>query len=63
MRLTNRKTIPVCIYHYVLIHAGKDNGVSLKTVFENFKKQGIGFNKKKAEKLIKKAFLISDCEK
>jgi len=60
MRLTNRKTIPVCDYHHKLIHDGKYEGVSLKTVFKNFRKEGIGFNKKKAEALIKKASLVSD---
>jgi len=60
MRLTNRKTIPVCHYHHKLIHSGKYDGVSLKNVFNNFKEEGIGFNKKKAEALIKKASLVSD---
>ena len=62
MRLTNRKTIPVCSHHHNLIHSGKYDGVSLKTVFNNFKKEGIGFDKKKAEALIKKASLSSDYE-
>ena len=62
MRLTNRKTIPVCSHHHNLIHSEKYDGVSLKTVFSNFKKEGIGFNKKKAEALIKKASLSSDYE-
>lgn len=60
MRLTNRKTIPVCPYHHKLIHSGKYDGVSLKNTFENFKNEGIGFNKKKAEAHIKKASLSSD---
>lgn len=60
MRLVNRKTIPVCPYHHKLIHSGKYDGVSLKTVFKNVKNEGIGFNKKKAEALVKKASLISD---
>jgi hypothetical protein len=60
MRLTNRKTIPVCDYHHKLIHDGRYDGVSLKTVFNNFRKEGIGFNKKKAEALVKKASLVSD---
>lgn len=60
MRLTNRKTIPVCRHHHKLIHSGKYDGVSLKNVFKNFKNEGIGFNKKKAEALIKKASLSSD---
>ena len=34
MRLTNRKTIPVCPYHHKLIHSGKYDGVSLKNTFE-----------------------------
>lgn len=46
MRLTNRKTIPICKYHHNLIHAGNYYGVLLKTVFKNFKKEGIGYNKK-----------------
>lgn len=46
MRLTNRKTIFVCNHHHKLIHAGKYDEVSLKTVFNNFRKEGIGFNKK-----------------
>lgn len=62
MRLTNRKTIPVCFYHHNLIHSGKYDGVSLKIVFENFRNEGIGFDKKKANALIKKASLISDYE-
>jgi group II intron reverse transcriptase/maturase len=62
MRLTNRKTIPVCSHHHNLIHSGKYDGVSLKTVFDNFKREGIGFNKKKAEALIEKASLSSDYE-
>lgn len=60
MRLINRKTIPVCDHHHKLIHDGKYDGVSLKNVFKNFRKEGIGFNKKKAEALIKKASLVSD---
>jgi group II intron reverse transcriptase/maturase len=63
MRLTNRKTIPVCLHHHNLIHSGKYDGVSLKTVFENFKKEGIGFNRKDAKALIEKASLSSDYEK
>jgi len=63
MRLTNRKTIPVCSHHHYLIHSGKYDGVSLKTVFENFKNEGIGFNRKEAKALIEKASLISDHEK
>jgi len=39
MRLTNRKTIPICKYHHNLIHAGNYYGVLLKTVFKNFKKE------------------------
>lgn len=60
MCLTNRKTIPVCDYQHKLIHDDKYDGVSLKTVFKNFRKESIGFNKKKAEALIKKASLVSD---
>jgi len=63
MRLTNRKAIPVCQHHHNLIHAGKCNGVSLKTVFQNFKKEGIGFNQKKAEALVKRADLSLDSKK
>ena len=62
MRLTNRKTISVCSHHHNLNHLGKYGGVFLKIVFNNFKKEGIGFNKKKAEVLIKKAALSSDYE-
>jgi len=62
MRLTNRKTIPVCTHCHGLIHSGKYDGVSLKTVFNNFEKEGIGFNKKKAKELIRKASLSSDYE-
>jgi len=60
MRLVNRKTIPVCQYHHKLIHSGKYDGVSLKNIFKNFKNEGIGFNKNKAEALIKTASLCSD---
>lgn len=59
-RLTNPKTIPACDYHYKLIHDGKYDGMSLKTVFKNFRKEGIGFNKKKAEALIKKVSVVSE---
>jgi group II intron reverse transcriptase/maturase len=61
MRLVNRKTLPVCKYHHNQIHSGKYDGTSLKTLFDSFKKGGIGFNKNKAETLIKKAFNLSDC--
>lgn len=54
MRLVNRKTLPVCKYHHNLIHAGKYDGKSLRSIFEAFKNNGIGFNKRKAMALIKK---------
>jgi len=55
MRLVNRKTLPVCKFHHGLIHAGKYNGESLKSLFNSFKENGVGFNKAKAEALIMKA--------
>ena len=54
MRLVNRKTLPVCRRHHEEIHAGLYDGKSLKSLFNSFKDNGIGFNKNKAEKLIKK---------
>lgn len=47
MGLTNYKTISVCSYHYKLIHSGKYDDTSLKTIFKNFKNKGIGFDEKK----------------
>ena len=55
MRLVNRKTLPVCKFHHGLIHAGKYNGESLKSLFNSFKENSIDFNKAKAEALIIKA--------
>lgn len=55
MRLVNRKTLPVCKFHHGLIHAGKYDGESLKSLFNSFKENGVGFNKAKAEALIMKA--------
>lgn len=60
MRLTNRKTVSVCSHHHKLIHLGKYDGLSLRTIFKNFEKEGIGYNKNKAEALIIKASLSSD---
>jgi len=37
-----------------MIHSGDYNGVSLKSLFESCKNNGVSFNKTKAEKLIKK---------
>ena len=55
MRLVNRKTLPVCKFHHGLIHAGKYDGESLKSLFNSFKENGVGFDKAKAEALIMKA--------
>jgi hypothetical protein len=51
----NRKTLPVCKHHHNLIHAGKYDKDSLSNLFDSFKKNGVGFNKKKAKALISKA--------
>ena len=59
MRLVNRKTLPVCSFHHKLIHDGKYDGISLKYLFDSFRKEGIGFNKAKATLLIEKASNIS----
>lgn len=55
MQLVNRKTLPFCKLHYQMIHNGDYDGESLKSLFESFKKNGVGFNKFKAAKLIKKS--------
>ena len=55
MRLVNRKTLPVCKRHHNMIHSGEYDGESLKSLFKSFKNNGVGFNKNKADKLIKKA--------
>lgn len=47
MRLVNRKILPVCKQHHKLIHAGKYDGESLSNLFKTFKKNGIGYQKKK----------------
>jgi len=54
MRIVNRKTIPVCKEHHLMIHRGDYDGKSLKLLFENFKKNGVGFSKKKARGLLVK---------
>jgi hypothetical protein len=60
MRLVNRKTLPVCRKHHLEIHKGHYDGASLKSLFNSFKRQGVGFQKAKAEALIKS---IKDEEK
>jgi group II intron reverse transcriptase/maturase len=55
MRLTNRKTLPVCREHHLQIHSGKYDGVSLKKLFATFKYMGVGFNELKAKSLIEKS--------
>ena len=60
MRLVNRKTLPLCKSHHNQVHSGKYDGESLSNLFESFKKKGIGFNKAKANVLIKKASNLSD---
>ncbi len=55
MRIVNRKTLPVCREHHLQIHKGEYDAVSLKSLFESFKEQGIGFKKYKADSLIKKS--------
>ena len=49
MRLVNRKTLPVCKTHHDEIHSGKYDGKSLSKLFDTFKRNGVGFNKQKAE--------------
>lgn len=53
--LVNRKTLPVCKFRHGLIHAGKYDGESLKSLFDSFKENGVGFTKAKSEALIIKA--------
>ena len=55
MRLVNRKTLPVCKTHHDEIHSGKYDGESLSKLFESFKRNGVGFDKYKAETIVKKA--------
>nr|YP_009495515.1 reverse transcriptase [Psammoneis japonica]AWQ64245.1 reverse transcriptase [Psammoneis japonica] len=55
MRLVNRKTLPVCTRHHKDIHDGIYSGESLRSLFDTFQNNGVGFNKKKAEALIEKA--------
>jgi len=59
MRLVNRKTLPLCIPHHKQVHAGKYDGESLSSLFEFFKEKGVGFNKAKANVLIKKVSNLS----
>jgi retron-type reverse transcriptase len=63
MRLVNRKTLPVCKRHHVMIHSGQYDGESLKSLFNSFKNNGVGFNKVKAEKLIQKVEGIESSKK
>lgn len=53
MRIVNRKTLPVCKEHHNMIHSGVYSGESLSTLFDKFKSNGVGFNKKKARDLVK----------
>lgn len=62
MRLVNRKTLPVCKFHHQMIHNGKYDGESLKSLFESFKKKGVGFDKVKAAKLIKKIEVLASTQ-
>lgn len=55
MRLVNRKTLPVCKVHHKHVHDGKYDGESLKSLFDTFKFNGVGYNKIKAQALIEKA--------
>ena len=55
MRLVNRKTLPVCKRHHQMIHSGEYDGKSLRSLFDSFKKHGVGFNNAKALKLIERA--------
>jgi len=54
MRLVNRKTLPVCKEHHLQIHKGIYDGMSLKKLFDSFETKGIGFDKKKANKIVNK---------
>ena len=54
MRLVNRKTLPVCREHHLQIHKGIYDSTSLKKLFESFKDKGVGFDKKKANKIVNK---------
>lgn len=40
MRLVNRKTLPVCKRHHVMIYSGQYDGESLKSLFNSFKNNG-----------------------
>lgn len=55
MRLVNRKTLPVCKQHHKDIHDGVYDGESLRSLFNTFQSNGVGFNKRKVEALIAKA--------
>jgi group II intron reverse transcriptase/maturase len=54
MRLVNRKTLPICKTHHLEIHSGKYDSITLSELFNSFKRNGVGFNKYKAEALIAK---------
>jgi group II intron reverse transcriptase/maturase len=53
MRIVNRKTLPVCRKHHLEIHRRQYDSASLKSLFSSFKRNGVGFQKAKAEALIK----------
>jgi len=51
IRLTNRKTIPVCTYHHGLIQSGKYDGVSLKPFLTTSRNKELAPIKRKPKSL------------
>jgi hypothetical protein len=54
MRIVNRKTLPVCKPHHVMIHNGSYDGKSLKALFKSFKENGVSYSEEKAHQLLVK---------
>lgn len=51
----HRKTLPICRKHYIIIHNGEYSAESLKSLFNTFEKEKVGFDKDKALALVKRS--------